>query len=120
MCEAVGAPADSCNHCPRGAPQLTLDALGGNHSSRHGEFRNDHLPHVRCGISRGDPDRFLPLLLRMSFVQNPASAEAGRLLRVLFIWRLGSETGNLTAIVRGMAAGTTLVTSEMAINQDSP
>jgi hypothetical protein len=45
-----------------------------------------HLPAMWLCQSGDDANRFVPVLLRMHALQNPAQAKAGRLLRLLLVW----------------------------------
>ena len=54
--------------------------------AKHGLGRNMQLEScVRAPGHRDDADRRLPVLLRLSALRHPAQAQAGRLLRLLFL-----------------------------------
>jgi len=72
------------------------------------------LPEVRSSIDGNDADRCVHLLPRVRGLQHVAAAEAGRLLRVLFL-RLGALSPDPGKSVMLLEAGQPLGTEDSCV-----
>src|ERR1700722_2357470 len=107
-----------CSSAPQRARDIPPRQRAGDAYVRVQTGLDAHLSCLWASSIRSDAHRLLPILLRMSWMQNSVEAEGRRLLRVLFVRRRAMPVDSRSAGER--STGVLLLIKRSLIPQGRP